>query len=75
MTTVGTAKKLSNRFGFSQIFGKTGTTNQGKNSWYVGFDNQYLATFWVGRDDNTPTTLSGSTGAMLLWADWYAKLQ
>ncbi|MBL4772484.1 MAG: transglycosylase domain-containing protein [Alcanivoracaceae bacterium] len=75
VTTKGTASKLTKKFGFKNIYGKTGTTNQGKNSWYVGFDQQYLATFWVGKDNNTPTSLSGGSGAMLLWANWYAKLK
>ena len=75
VTTIGTAAKLTYKYGFENIYGKTGTTNQGKNSWYVGFDQQYLATFWVGKDNNTATALSGGSGAMLLWANWYAKLR
>lgn len=75
VTTDGTAKKLTHTFGFNDVYGKTGTTNDGKNSWYAGFDDKYLATFWVGKDDNTPTSLSGSSGAMLLWANWYGKIQ
>jgi len=75
VTTTGTASKLSNQFGFKHLFGKTGTTNDGKNSWFVGFDKKYLAAFWVGKDDNTPTHLSGGSGALLLWANWYKKIK
>lgn len=75
VTTQGTARKLTHNYGFENLYGKTGTTNEGKNSWFVGFNNQYLATFWVGKDNNTPTNLSGSSGAMLLWANWYKKIQ
>ena len=75
VTTEGTARKLTSQFGFSNIFGKTGTTNEGKNSWFVGFDNKYLAVFWVGKDDNTATNLSGGSGAMMLWANWYNKIK
>ncbi|MFK8013278.1 MAG: transglycosylase domain-containing protein [Marinicellaceae bacterium] len=73
-TIQGTANKLTNQFGFKNLFGKTGTTNGGKNSWFAGFDQKYLAVFWVGKDDNTPTQLSGSSGALVLWANWYDKV-
>ena len=75
VTTQGTAAKLTYHYGFKQLHGKTGTTNEGKNSWYVGYDKQYLATFWVGKDNNTPTKLTGSSGALVLWADWYKKVK
>ena len=74
VTIRGTAAKLNYHFGFKNLYGKTGTTNQGKNSWFVGFDDQYLATFWVGKDNNTATKLTGSSGAMLLWAYWYKSI-
>lgn len=74
VTTEGTAAKLTHQFGFKQLYGKTGTTNKGKNSWFVGYDNHYLATFWVGKDDNTATHLTGSSGALMLWADWYKRV-
>ena len=73
ITTQGTAAKLKNKYGFKNLYGKTGTSNDGKNSWYVGFDQRYLASFWVGKDNNTATKLTGGSGAMLLWANWYEK--
>jgi len=75
VTTIGTAAALSRQYGFKNLYGKTGTTNKGKNSWYVGFDNHYLATFWVGKDNNTATNLTGSSGALVLWADWYKRVK
>jgi penicillin-binding protein 1B len=75
VTVTGTASRLSYQHHFKNLYGKTGTTNGGKNSWYVGFDQNYLATFWVGKDDNTATKLSGGSGAMVLWADWYRKVR
>ncbi|MCF6289213.1 MAG: transglycosylase domain-containing protein [Proteobacteria bacterium] len=74
VTTQGTASKLTYKYGFHDLYGKTGTTNAGKNSWFVGFDNNYLATFWVGKDDNTATNLTGSSSALVLWADWYSRV-
>ncbi|WP_395373983.1 transglycosylase domain-containing protein [Marinicella sp. W31] len=75
VTQEGTAKKLTGVYGFRQpLFGKTGTTNEGRDSWFVGFNTEYLATVWVGRDDNKPTPLSGSSGALLLWAQLFKNL-
>ena len=75
VTQEGTANKLSRVYGFQQpLYGKTGTTNDGRDSWFAGFNDVYLATVWVGRDDNKPTPLSGSSGAMLLWAQLLKNL-
>lgn len=49
------------------VAGKTGTSNDNRDSWFAGFDNSKLSVVWVGRDDNTPTGLTGSTGAMRVW--------
>jgi penicillin-binding protein 1B len=48
--------------------GKTGTTNDRRDAWFVGFTPQTLALTWVGFDDNKPTGLSGSSGAVPIWA-------
>lgn len=54
---------------FSQlgIAGKTGTTNDNRDSWFAGFDNSKLSVVWVGRDDNQSTGLTGSSGALRVW--------
>jgi penicillin-binding protein 1B len=54
------------------VAGKTGTTNDGRDSWFAGFSGDLLAVTWVGRDDNGPTGLTGATGALRLWSDFMA---
>ncbi len=54
--------------------GKTGTSNQMRDSWFAGFTGDRLAVFWMGRDDNKPTTLFGASGALRAWRDLFAKL-
>ena len=49
------------------LAGKTGTTNDAKDSWFAGYTGDYLSVVWVGRDDNKPIGLTGSTGALPLW--------
>ena len=49
------------------LVGKTGTTNKLRDSWFAGFSGDYLSVAWIGRDDNKPTGLTGSSGALQLW--------
>jgi penicillin-binding protein 1B len=56
------------------IAGKTGTTDDMRDSWYAGYTGDKLAVVWVGRDDNKSTGLSGSSGALLVWRDLFAQL-
>lgn len=59
------------RLGFTGIAaGKTGTTNDYKDAWFVGFTPDYLALVWVGYDDNTPTNMSGAMGALPIWVSF-----
>ena len=70
ITRNGTAKYLSTVLPkWKNSAGKTGTTNDKRDSWYAGFTGQHVVTVWVGRDDNKPTHLTGSSGALRVWAD------
>lgn len=49
--------------------GKTGTTNGGRDAWFVGYTAQLCAAVWVGYDDRTPMAkASGATDALPIWA-------
>lgn len=71
----GTARSLRARLDPSvNVAGKTGTTDDTRDSWFAGFDAAHVAVVWMGTDDNKPTGLSGSTGALPLWGDIYTQL-
>ncbi|WP_039915010.1 penicillin-binding protein 1B [Cellvibrio mixtus] len=56
------------------LAGKTGTTNDQRDSWFAGFSGEHLAVVWLGRDDNSQTPLSGAGGALQVWADFMKQL-
>ena len=66
--TEGTGHKAYDVFPKSYgLVGKTGTTNDAKDSWFAGYSGDYLSVVWVGRDDNKPAGLTGATGALPVW--------
>jgi penicillin-binding protein 1B len=70
----GTGKSLINRFPNTALAGKTGTTNDSRDSWFAGYDGRYLGVFWVGRDDNKAMPLTGATGALELWSSTFRAI-
>ena len=52
------------------VAGKTGTTNDGRDAWFVGFTPRLLALVWVGFDNGEPHRLSGARAALPIWADF-----
>ncbi|RDH83714.1 MAG: penicillin-binding protein 1B [endosymbiont of Galathealinum brachiosum] len=73
VTQSGTAKSLANTLQPS-VAGKTGTTDDLRDSWFAGFSDDKLAVVWIGRDDNGSTGLTGSSGALRIWADLFSHL-
>ncbi len=55
------------------VAGKTGTTNDNRDSWFAGFAGDLLAVNWIGRDDNSATGLTGATGAARVWSHFMAR--
>ncbi len=56
------------------LAGKTGTTNDGRDAWFVGFSPRFLAAIWVGYDDNRGLNLSGSQAAVPIFAEFSRSL-
>jgi penicillin-binding protein 1A len=50
-TDFGTAQGLRQRLGLAEMGGKTGTTNDNADTWFLGYTPQLLAGAWVGCDD------------------------
>ena len=57
-----------------QVAGKTGTSDEYRDSWFAGFSGDHLAVVWIGRDDNEPTGLTGAAGALSVWAPMLAAM-
>jgi penicillin-binding protein 1B len=56
------------RLGITQsVAGKTGTTNEAKDAWFVGYSSKLIAGVWVGFDDGTPVGLTGAKAALPVW--------
>jgi penicillin-binding protein 1B len=71
----GTAKTLHGLLGSDTLIaGKTGTTNERRDSWFVGYTGDRVAVSWVGRDDNKPAGVTGSNAAMRVWAGLFRSL-
>jgi len=74
VTTDGTAKRVGANFGNINMAGKTGTTDDYRDSWFSGYDRNHVVTVWVGNDDNLPVNLTGAGGALPVFIN-YMKSQ
>ncbi|MEZ0154137.1 MAG: penicillin-binding protein 1B [Candidatus Reddybacter sp.] len=57
------------------VAGKTGTSNDQRDSWFSGFSDDYLAVVWLGRDDNGKMPFTGSSGALQIWSRLMSDLK
>lgn len=71
----GTGQSVYQRLPIAMnVAGKTGTSNDQRDSWFAGFTGDKLAVVWLGRDDNQATPLTGATGALTVWRDMMASI-
>ena len=74
----GTAAGLRGRIGAAEMGGKTGTTNDNSDAWFLGYTPQLLAGTWIGCDDRF-IRLEGGLGyggkaAMPIWEYFFQKV-
>lgn len=71
----GTARTANDRLVRNlPLAGKTGTTNDLRDSWFAGYGDDLVGVVWLGNDDNLETGLTGATGALRVWTDIMSKL-
>jgi penicillin-binding protein 1A len=74
----GTAKRLKGRYGLKgELCGKTGTTNDEADAWYIGYSPQLLGGAWVGCEDRFMGLGlgAGSQAAMPIWGSFWKMVQ
>ena len=71
----GTARYINTQFDPAlNLAGKTGTSDSQRDSWFAGFSGDKLAVVWVGQDDNEAMPVTGSSGALRIWAQTFKDL-
>ncbi len=68
VTTDGTAKRA--QLDFTHVAGKTGTSTGPKDVWFMGYTSKYVASVWLGNDDNSAMR-SGTTGGGVAAPVWH----
>lgn len=57
------------------LAGKSGTTNDARDSWFAGYSGNYLSVVWLGEDKNKSIGLTGSSGALPVWVNVMKQLK
>jgi penicillin-binding protein 1B len=70
----GTARTVTTAGFLRPAAGKTGTTSDYKDAWFAGFTPFQTAVVWIGYDNNTPTNLTGGSGAVPIWTELMKKI-
>jgi penicillin-binding protein 1B len=65
----GTGRSLRNRGINWPVAGKTGTTNNYRDAWFIGYTPDILAVVWVGFDNGDPIKATGAEAALPIWAE------
>lgn len=68
----GTAAAL-NESGLGNVAGKTGTTSNYRDAWFVGYVPDLLTAAWVGFDDGTPLRMSSGEAVVPMWASYMSR--
>jgi 1A family penicillin-binding protein len=69
----GTASRLK-RFGLGYVAGKTGTTNDYRDAWFVGYTPDMVTTVWLGFDHGAPLRLSSAEAAIPIWGAYMSAI-
>lgn len=70
----GTASKILSSLQWNRTAaGKTGTTNEGRDAWFIGYTPELLTGVWAGDDSNRAMAASGSRDAVPIWASFMKK--
>jgi penicillin-binding protein 1A len=68
VVTEGTARRA--QFGNFDLAGKTGTSQDYRDAWFIGYSAQLVGGVWVGNDDNSPTRkVTGGSIPAAIWHD------
>lgn len=71
----GTGYWAGRRFGLDkEAYGKSGTTQDYRDGWFVGFTSSEVSVAWVGMDNNRSIYLSGSSTAANIWASYNSRI-
>jgi len=62
------------QLGSRQAAGKTGTSQDYRDAWFIGFTAQYTTGVWLGNDDNSPTKkITGGLLPVDVWKGFMVK--